>query len=174
MVAPALFMNLYILRHGIAEENSSLVPGSDRERRLTTEGKKKMRRIAKSMRAMELDFDLILSSPYLRAHETAQIVAKVFSLEKLLELSPALAADGNPKQLIDELKQNYRKRGHVLLVGHEPYMSRLISLLISGDASIAVTLKKGGLCKLSVKAWRHGRCASLEWLLTPSQLTCRR
>ena len=167
-------MDLYILRHGRAEEKSNLATADDRQRRLTAEGKKKMRRIAKSMRAMELNFDLILSSPYPRAQATAQIVAEILGLEKVMSLSPTLATDGNPKELIDALKRNYRQRKQVLLVGHEPYLSRLISLLMSGDTSIAITLKKGGLVKLSAKALQYGRCASMEWLLTPSQLKCLR
>jgi len=162
-------VDLYILRHGIAEERTGSTPGGDSQRRLTDEGKKKMRRIAKGMKALHLEFDLILSSPFLRAKETAEIVAAVFGIEKLLNLSSNLAADGNPKELIDELKRNYSKRKRVLLVGHEPYLSRLISLLISGDTGIPIILKKGGLCKLSLASLHYGRCATLDWLLTPGQ-----
>jgi len=57
-----------------------------------------------------------------------------------------------------------------LLVGHEPYLSELISLLVAGDSSLCVVMKKGGLCKLSVETLKHGRCACLEWLLTPKQM----
>ena len=122
------------------------------------------------MKAMELSFDLILSSPYVRARQTAEIVANVFGLAKKLEFSPALAADGNPQDLVDELKKRRGKPGSIMVVGHEPYLSRLISLLISGGTSLPITLKKGGLCKLSVDALRYGRCANLQWLLTPRQM----
>jgi phosphohistidine phosphatase len=57
-----------------------------------------------------------------------------------------------------------------MLVGHEPYLSGLISLLVSGDSDCRIVMKKGGLCKLSVGTLKHGRCAALEWLLTPKQL----
>ncbi len=57
-----------------------------------------------------------------------------------------------------------------MLVGHEPYLSTLISLLLSGDGGLQVEMKKGGLCKLSVESLKHGRCAKLEWLLTPRQM----
>jgi len=137
---------------------------------LTAEGDKKMRRIAKGMKAAKLSFDLILSSPFVRARQTADIVAEVFRLRNRLEISAALAADGNPKELIDELRRSHRGRKSILLVGHEPYLSRLISLLISGDTSIAIDLKKGGLGKLSVAALHYGRCATLEWLLAPRQM----
>jgi phosphohistidine phosphatase len=162
-------MELYILRHAIAGVRSASSSGGDSERPLTVEGAEKMGRGARGMKAMELSFDLILSSPYVRAKQTAEIVAKVLGLEKKLEFSPTLAVDGSPKDLIDELKQSYGKRRRVLLVGHEPYLSRLISLLISGSTSLPMNFKKGGLCKLSVDALHYGRCAKLEWLLTPRQ-----
>ncbi len=129
-----------------------------------------MRRAARGMKEARLSFDLILSSPYTRARQTAEIVAQIFHRTNRLALSTTLAADGNPKELIDELRRRHRQRKKILLVGHEPYLSRLISLLISGDTSIAIDLKKGGLCKLSVAALHYGRCATLEWLLTPRQM----
>ena len=58
----------------------------------------------------------------------------------------------------------------VLLVGHEPDLSGLISLLVAGDTASAVVMKKGGLCKLSTESLKHGRCAALAWLLTPKQM----
>jgi phosphohistidine phosphatase len=167
-------MDLFILRHGIAEARGTPVPGGDSQRRLTPDGKAKLRRAARGMKALGVDFDLILTSPFLRASETAEIVAEVFGLESKLVPSPALAADGNPKELLDQLKKDYRKRKSVLIVGHEPYLSRLISLMISGDTAIAITLKKGGLCKLSSAAPHYGRCATLEWLLTPGQMRAAR
>lgn len=163
-------MDLYILRHAIAKAQTGSNPGPDSQRPLTVEGVEKMRQGARGMRAMELEFDLILSSPFVRAKHTAEIVANLFELSGKLELSATLAADGNPKDLIEELKRKYAKRKSVLLVGHEPYLSRLISLLVSGSTSLPIELKKGGLCKLSVDTLVYGRCATLEWLLTPRQL----
>src|SRR5882724_10649602 len=163
-------MDLLILRHGLAEERSDPATGGDSQRRLTKEGRQKMRRIARGMQSLEVKPDLILTSPYLRARETSEIVAKALGSEKRLQMAPTLQPDGNPKELIDSLKNNFRKRQQVLLVGHEPYLSRLISLLVSGDTRIAIMLKKGGLCLLSTESLQYGRCATLEWLLTPAQL----
>jgi phosphohistidine phosphatase len=163
-------MDLYILRHAIAEERTGKTPGGDSQRRLTAEGAKKMRRIAIGLKAAEVSFDLILSSPFWRAKETAEIVAGIFKLQKKLQFSSELVPDGNPAQLINELKKNYRGKKSILLVGHEPHLSRLISLLISGDPGIPIQLKKGGLCKLSSDELRNGRCATLEWLLPPRLL----
>lgn len=161
---------LFILRHAIAEERSPSLPGGDSQRRLTNEGARKMCRIAKGMKALDLKFDLILSSPYLRAKETAEIVAKAYSKTKLLKLTPLLAPDGNPRDLIEELMRVHPGCKRVLLVGHEPYLSSLVSLLLSGSTSLSITLKKGGLCGLTVSKLHYGRCATLEWLMTPGQL----
>ena len=163
-------MELYILRHAIASDRSPTATGGDSQRPLTVDGIEKMRRAARGMRAMELEFDLILSSPFVRAKQTAEIVANLFELSGKLAYSPTLAADGNPKDLIEELKRKYGKRKNILLVGHEPYLSRLISLLISGSTSLPITLRKGGLCQLSVEGLKYGRCAALEWLLTSRQM----
>jgi len=55
-------------------------------------------------------------------------------------------------------------------VGHEPSLSGLASMLLSGDPALSITLKKGGICKLSVETLQYGRCATLDWLLSPAQL----
>ena len=113
-------MDLYVLRHAIAEPREGAFPGGDSLRPLTAEGEKKMGRAAKGMKAMKLSFDLILSSPYVRAKQTADIVAELLHQQKGLEFCDALAADGNPKDLIDDLRKRHRKRKSILLVGHEP------------------------------------------------------
>ena len=72
--------------------------------------------------------------------------------------------------LIREIVTGYGRCDRVLLVGHEPGLSRLISVLLSGKQSLAITMKKGGICKLVMPGLRYGRCASLEWLVNPAGL----
>lgn len=163
-------MELYLLRHAIAENRGGPGYEDDSKRPLTRKGAKKMRSIAEGMLALDLSFDVILSSPYTRARQTAEIVAKVFGAEKSLEFSDHLAVGGDPEQLVEQLTTNYAAVASVLLVGHEPWMSSFISALVSGDQNLSITMKKGGLCKLMVDTLRYGRCATLEWLLTPAQL----
>jgi phosphohistidine phosphatase len=163
-------MELYVLRHAIAVERGSDRSKSDFDRALTPEGEQKLRRVTKAMRNLELTFDLLVSSPYLRARETAEIVASAFGLRRKLQLRDSLGVDGNPRELIAELRSLTPQPTSLLLVGHEPYLSTLITLLVSGTAKSGVTLKKAGLCKLSLKTLRAGRCATLDWLLTPRQM----
>ena len=162
-------MILYVLRHGIAALRGTAEYPDDSTRPLTGKGEKKMRRIAGGMEALGLEFDLILSSPFLRARQTAEIVATAFQGEKKLELTPLLEVGAETEDLVRDLVS--REVENVLLVGHEPFLSTLVALLISGDPATEIRMKKGGLCMLSAQHLIHGRCATLEWLLTPAQLT---
>lgn len=163
-------MELYIMRHGLAVERGTASLEDDRERPLTAEGRKKLIRIAKGMKSIKLSCDLILSSPYVRARQTAEIVAKVLKAEKRLKFCDHLAADGDPEDLVDQLRSLFQSPRRVLLVGHEPYLSKLISVLLTGGPDLSLNLKKGSLGKLTVNKLSYQRCATLEWLLTPRQL----
>jgi phosphohistidine phosphatase len=162
-------MNLYILRHGIAVEHGAAGYENDDERPLTGKGERKMRAIAEAIEALCISFDSILSSPLVRARQTAEIVAESLKCKKRLELTDTLSPQHNAKPLIEYL-QEQRAVDDVMLVGHEPFLSQLISLLVSGDTESSVLLKKGGFCKLSTEHLKHGKCATLEWLLTPRQM----
>jgi phosphohistidine phosphatase len=159
-------MEIYILRHGIAVERGTPGNKKDSDRPLTPEGEQKMHQIAEAILAMELKFDVILSSPYKRAEQTATIVAG--ELDEEVTFTDLLEPDGNALELIAEI--NDEKPQRVLLVGHEPYLSQLISVLTTGGSDAAIELKKGGLCKLTTDKLTFGRCATLHWLLTPKLL----
>ena len=159
-------MEIYILRHGIAVERGTPGYKKDSERPLTKEGEEKMHQVAEAMLGMGLKFDLILSSPYTRAEQTAQIVAG--ELDEEVTFSDFLVPDGNLLDLIAEI--NKKKPETVLLVGHEPDLSQLISVLITGDSEASIELKKGGLCKITSEKLAFGPSATLNWLLTSKQL----
>ena len=164
-------MNLYILRHGIAAEAGAASIHKDSERPLTDEGERKVRKVARAMQALEISLDLLLSSPYLRARQTAEIVADVFHARNKLELSDALTPGGDARTVIRRIAEGEPAPKDVLLVGHEPYLSELISMLLSGNSDLPIVMKKAGLCKLSAESLHHRRCASLEWLLPPKLMT---
>jgi len=163
-------MEIYILRHGIAAERGTPGYKKDSDRPLTDEGEEKMHQIAGAMLAMELKFDLILSSSYERAARTAQIVAD--ELGEDVRFTKFLEPEANPLALIGQI--NDEKPQRVLLVGHEPDLSRLISLLISGGTDATIEMKKGGICKMTAEKLSFGQCATLNWLLTPKQLRALR
>jgi phosphohistidine phosphatase len=163
-------MNLYILRHGIAAERGTPGFSNDADRPLTPKGERKLWQVAEAMEALGLCFDVILTSPFVRARQTADIVAEAFNARKWIETADSLTPSGSAKALIDRINRLKPPPEDVLLVGHEPYLSELISLLVTGDSKMSLALKKGGLCKLEVARLTPGRCAALEWLLTPKQM----
>ncbi|MBI5965649.1 MAG: phosphohistidine phosphatase SixA [Chloroflexi bacterium] len=162
-------MNLYTIRHAIAVDEGASEYEDDSQRPLTDKGKKKMRQIAKGLRALGVDFDLILSSPYIRAKETAEILADVFKIKTDIAFSENLIPMGDPDLLIAEMNEKYNANS-IALVGHEPHLTALVSLLVSENAGVDMTLKKGGVCRLSADDLHHSRKATLEWLLTPGIL----
>jgi phosphohistidine phosphatase len=163
-------MKIYVLRHGIAVEPGASGCENDAGRPLIPKGKRQLRQTAAAMKKMGLRFDLILSSPYLRAKQTAEIVAESLKLKGQLKISDALAPDGSPKNLIRQLNELKPAPENVLLVGHEPYLGCLVSLLTTGRADLMMDFKKGGLCQLEAGKLSHDRCATLVWLLTPRQM----
>lgn len=163
-------MNLYIIRHAIAVDEATAEYELDSERPLTDKGRRKMRQIAKGLCDIGVEFDLILSSPYVRARETAEILADVFKTKKRIMISSNLVPMANPEHLIAEINENYVVDS-IAVVGHEPYLSDLVALLIAENGKINFTLKKGGVCYLSADDLHHrDHRATLEWLLTPGIL----
>jgi phosphohistidine phosphatase len=165
-------MMLYIIRHAIAAPVDPQDPaGDDSQRPLTNKGRNKMYRIAKGLKQLGESIDLIMTSPYLRATQTARILAKKSGLGRdQILVSESLAPAGRIEDLVKDIGEKCKGVENIALVGHEPYLSRLTSLLLSGDPNLSITLKKGGVCRLSIETLQAGRCATLDWLLTPSQL----
>jgi phosphohistidine phosphatase len=125
--------------------------------------------VARGLQAMEAAFEAILTSPYARARRTAEILAQVYQSRKLF-LTPLLEPDADGKGIVDNINQNFPEARGLVLVSHEPGMSRLISMLLTGEDGMEMELKKAGVCKLSVEKLVFGKCARLHWFLTPKQL----
>lgn len=165
-------MNLYIIRHAIAVEPGAPGYEDDSLRPLTSKGSEKMSNIARGLKSLGLRFDLVLSSPYARALETAQVLLKVMKIAKeQLVISEHLAPMGFPEQVIGEINEKYSSIDNIAVVGHEPNLSALISLLVAGgDAALSINMRKGGACCLGVENLLHDRRATLEWLMMPRHL----
>jgi phosphohistidine phosphatase len=161
-------MNLFIIRHAIAAEAGSAGFADDSQRPLTEKGRMKMEAVARGLHSLNVNLDLILSSPYLRARETADILADVFKMRARPALNENLTPMGDIERLIGEIKASTSVE-NLALVGHEPSLSALISMLLAGTPEILVNMKKGGVCCLTLDNMRKDQ-AMLEWLLTPSQL----
>ncbi|MFL6447420.1 MAG: SixA phosphatase family protein [Bryobacteraceae bacterium] len=156
-------MDLFLLRHGIAEHPK---PGeSDSARALTPEGRRKLRSVLEVARGAGVQPSLILSSPLKRAIETAEIADEVLGYRGKILKTKVLQPDSNAQDVWQELR-GHRAEPALLLAGHEPLFSSLAAYLL-GDSSIRVDFKKGALLKLSVDSFPPIPRAVLEWYLTP-------
>ena len=162
-------MEIYILRHGKAEERLSNVK-SDSKRKLTIDGKNEMGELAKGIKNLNLSFDYIISSPLVRATETADIVIKHISgkVKKVTiwnELKPESNVTDTHKKLV-----KFAPDAKILLVGHEPHLTNLISSMISNTSKVSINLKKGGFISIRGNTSNSKIVGSLRSLLTPKQL----
>ncbi len=133
-------MNCYFLRHGIAAEADEW-SGSDFDRPLTRDGRARMEREAKAIADLSLELDSIVTSPLLRAKQTAEIVAERLDLGGKLAEDPRLANGFNFEGLRAILADHPNDKA-IMLVGHEPSMSATIGRAIGGAS---IELKKAAL-----------------------------
>ncbi len=163
-------MNLYIVRHAIAvQRGDPNYQDDDSQRPLTDAGRKKLKKIVKGLAQLGAEFDVILSSPYVRARDTAKILAQEFGMKDKLAFSDNLIPPGNFENLINEIHEQHDVN-NLALVGHEPMLSSLISWLTTGNTEMKLLLRKGGVAYLTAdNLYQEGR-ATLEWLLTPAQM----
>jgi phosphohistidine phosphatase len=157
---------LYVLRHGIAVEPGT--PGlPDDERPLTAKGEKRMREIARGLRRLDLKLDRIVTSPLPRARSTAEIVADAIEADDLLETADILRAGTDAAAIQAWLKG--RTEDRLMIVGHNPTLSDLITLLVLGSSQSGppvCDLKKGGIAALAVAPGTPDRY-ELEWAAPP-------
>ena len=160
-------MNLYMLRHGIAADRDERKYPDDDLRPLTRKGIDRMRRETQGMNAIGIAPDLIISSPLVRAIQTAEIVQQGLSAPPRMETSAVLVPEARLSHTMQELAARYASAGSVMLVGHEPHLSSLVSYLLTGEISWLIRLKKGALCNLDLPPSGRGQ---LLWALAPRQL----
>jgi phosphohistidine phosphatase len=156
-------MELYILRHGIAEEGQAGEP--DSERQLTAEGKRKLRHILKVAKAAEVAPTLILTSPYKRAVQTAQIAAEILDYKGDLLRTNALIPSSKPEAVWEELRV-HRDQAQVLLAGHEPLFSELTAYLLASP-NLQVEFKKGAVVRIDIARFSAEPHGVLKWMLAP-------
>ncbi len=159
-------MKLYLLRHGDAGDAGD-PQVKDSERKLTPKGIQRTTQLAEALEQLEVSFDAMLSSPLVRARETAEIIARGLKFGGKVELTDALTPFGSIEDLVHQLTLLRTAPKNVLLVGHEPYLSGFISLLCTGGPGLGLEMKKGALCRLEVGVPACEKCATLEWLLPP-------
>jgi phosphohistidine phosphatase len=157
---------LHLLRHAEAEDVSP--SGRDADRRLTDEGRRRTRAVAKAIAAMDPGYDVILVSPLVRSRQTAEPVAEACSFRKTLTETKALLPNADPAEILKELAR--QKPESVLLVGHQPHFGLLFGFLLSGRKDLDVPMKKAGLAVFEAESDPSLGRAELKFYLPPKLL----
>jgi phosphohistidine phosphatase len=165
-------VDLYVVRHAVAQKRDENIWPDDSERPLSTEGEEKFRRAAKGLLRLVPEVGVVLSSPFTRTWRTAEI------LEQLGWPAPVpceeLEPDYPPYKVLGALAR-YEGLDTVAIVGHRPGLHELVSYLLTGDilgedCGSRVQIRKGGAARLSFDGLPEPGVGSLEWVLTPKAL----
>ncbi len=156
-------MQIYLLRHGIAEDAS---PGqADADRALTPEGMKRLREILKRARTASVSPTMIVTSPYVRARQTAEMAAEILGYSEELVPSIKLVPMASPVETWAEVR-TLRGEPSLLLVGHEPHMSSFLGFLL-GTPELRVDFKKGAMVRVDLFELGVQPRGVLKWMMAP-------
>ena len=158
-------MEIWLLRHAAAEERAE--SGRDADRALSEDGLRRAREVARGLAELEPGIELILTSPYRRARQTAEPVARALHLNAKLRETQALEPSSDPEEILGELKAD--PAPVILLVGHEPHLGALLGRLVTGRTGLEIPMKKAALARLT---WEGSGPATLRALL-PARIVAR-
>ncbi|MGI9147570.1 MAG: SixA phosphatase family protein [Chloroflexota bacterium] len=162
-------MDLYLVRHAVAFDFDPSRWPDDSQRPLTPEGQKRFKRSARGLRALVPSVDVVLSSPWVRAWQTAEILESEAHWPSPLACE-ALASGRAPAEILQALEPS-TSHGMSALGGHEPSLHELVSYLLAADmARVQIEMKKGGLARLKLSDGLRPGAARLQWLLAPKVL----
>jgi len=157
-------MQIYLLRHAIAEASRTGLRDSDRA--LTPEGAEKLTRVLRCARAAGVQPSLILSSPYRRALQTAESAAEILRYSGKIVQTPTLTPDASAQDTWDEIRGR-REESSVLLASHEPLMSALAAFLLDSP-SMQIDMKKAAIVRIDCERLGAKPSGALKWMLTPA------
>ena len=159
-------ISLYLIRHAIAEPRGKDWP-DDTKRPLTHRGMARFREAVRGLEAAGAELDLVLTSPLVRARQTAELLARGLTSAPPVEGTDALLP-GQPTARVAEALAPYGRRTAVALVGHEPGLGELAAWLIG--AREPLPFKKGGVCRIDVAALPPVPPGQLIWFALPRML----
>jgi len=159
-------LELYLVRHGLAAERGKDWP-DDSKRPLTPEGIARLRKSARGLTAIDVTFDQIVTSPLVRARQTAEVLAEGLKGKPPIVTADSLAPAGSSAAVMQEIARHVRNP-RVALVGHEPNMGELAAQLIG--ARMPLEFKKGGMCRIDFDVLPPKGTGMLRWFLPPRVL----
>ena len=157
---------LYLIRHGIAEERSEAWP-DDAKRPLSEDGMSRLRKSARALKRLGVELEVIVTSPLVRTKQTAEIIAGGLDPHPHIATAESLAPGGTVTVVLSDLEK-HGKRGRIALVGHEPGLGELAARLIGSRHPIP--FKKGAICRIDVEGLPPAGPGDLRWFLTPKIL----
>jgi phosphohistidine phosphatase len=162
-------MKLYLMRHGIATERIGGAILNDSQRPLTEEGKAETKLVALGLKRLAIKPDLVVTSPLVRAKQTAEIIIDVLGAKDDLKVTDALAPGGAASDLYKFLRQFNQPQApqEVFLVGHEPDMGRLAGTLLWAGPELDIPFKKAGVARIDIADVPPTAPGTLKWFLTP-------
>jgi phosphohistidine phosphatase len=157
---------LYLVRHAVAAQRGDDYP-DDTKRPLTSRGISKLKREVRGLVALDVAFDVVLTSPLTRARQTADVLAGALSSKPSVVNCASLAPGGKYAAVVEDLSRHARKP-RIALVGHEPDIGQLAARLIGARGAIA--FKKGAICRIDIEALPPAAPGALRWFITPRML----
>lgn len=161
-------MQCVLFRHGIAVAREDW-QGEDAQRPLTKKGENRVRQAAEGLANLDIRPTHILTSPFLRAHETAQILYHMLKIKTSPRICDELIPDSPPDKLFP-LLATLPNDATVICVGHEPHLSEAASLMLFGKPAAALSMKKAGACLITFADHPKPGRGLLEWWMPPSAL----
>ena len=162
-------MEVYLLRHGIAQDRDPKKYPDDRLRPLTVEGLERMREIVRGMLKLGIEFDAVFDSGFTRARQTTEVVTDAYRIDSAdIEATPALEPERNPAEVLALLETNKTAK-RVLLVGHEPHLSLTLAFLTGGRDGDAFDFKKGAIARVDIHSLKKAG-GTLMYLVPPKVL----
>jgi phosphohistidine phosphatase len=163
----AATIELYLVRHGVAAERGPKYP-DDRLRPLTPAGVKRFAESVPALAKMGVVIDFVLTSPLVRARDTATLLAAGLEPRPAITEVEALAPEGRYQDVLEAIKTHAKQHRRLVLVGHEPDLGELAARLLGARGG--VQFKKGAVCAIDVDGATPGGPGTLRWLLTPRAL----
>jgi phosphohistidine phosphatase len=155
---------LYLIRHGLAAERGDHYP-DDTKRPLTSRGIQRLRQEGKALVALDVTFDVILTSPLVRTRQTAEALAASFKEAPPIVNAAGLSPTGTQNSIMEELSKQSHRRKKIALVGHEPSIGELAARLLG--LRKALEFKKGAIARIDVTSLPMAGPGQLRWFLTP-------
>lgn len=160
-------IELLLVRHAIAADRGPEFP-DDRLRPLTPAGTARWRKAVAGLRALQVEVDLVLTSPLVRARETADLLAAGLEGKPAVEETAALAPGAEAAAITQVIARIGRRHRRLALVGHEPDLGELAARLLRARG--ALEFKKGAVCRIDVDVATPGGPGTLRWFLPPRVL----